>query len=149
MYMIDELEIIKATITDIPFVLDLYRQIDNEEVLTQDEANITFNKFQLYPNYSLYIVRIKDRIIGTFALLIMDNLAHKGKPSGVVEDVIVDSAYRSMGIGKRMMEFAIDICRKNQCYKLTLSSNLHRERAHRFYESLGFKKHGYSFLIEL
>jgi hypothetical protein len=35
------------------------------------------------------------------------------------------------------------------CYKMTLSSNLKRESAHAFYDSLGFKKHGFSFLVEL
>lgn len=147
--MVDRLEIQKATIKEISLILELYRQIDNEDIIAIEEANKIFKKFQKYPNYSLYVAKFQNKIIGTFELLIMDNLAHKGKPSGVVEDVVVDSAYRSMGIGKKMMKFAMDICRKNDCYKLTLSSNIHRDRAHDFYERIGFKKHGYSFLIDL
>ena len=88
-----------------------------------------------------------DNVIGTFELLIMDNFAHKGSPSGIVEDVVVDENYRSKGISKIMMEFARDICEINGCYKLTLSSNINRDEAHKFYESLGFEKHRYSFLI--
>jgi len=42
----------------------------------------------------------------------------------------------------------MQIAKEKGCYKLTLSSNLRREAAHAFYESLGFTKHGYSFLIE-
>ena len=38
--------------------------------------------------------------------------------------------------------------RAKGCYKLVLSSNAKRERAHAFYESLGFERHGYSFRIE-
>jgi len=147
--MVNDLEIRKATAADIPFVLELHGQIDHEEMLTLDEAHKIFSKFQMYPNYSLYIAKIKDRIIGTFELLIMDNLAHKGAPSGIVEDVVVDNAFRSKGIGRKMMEFAMDVCLQNGCYKLALSSNINRNRAHDFYESLEFKKHGYSFLIEL
>lgn len=149
--MTDSLEIRKATTTDIPMILELYAQkeIDNGDILSQDEAIKIFNKFQTYPNYSLYLAEIGNRVVGTFELLILDNLAHKGSKSGIVEDVVVDSDYRSKGIGKRMMEYAMDICRNNTCYKLTLSSSIHRDKAHRFYENLGFKKHGYSFLIEL
>jgi GNAT superfamily N-acetyltransferase len=147
--MIDELVITKAIISDLPAILKLHAQIDNEEILKINEAERIFNKFQLYPNYSLYIAKIKDKIIGTFELLIMDNIAHKGTPSGIVEDVVVDKDYRSKGIGKKMMKYALDVCHQNGCYKLTLSSNIHRDRAHIFYESLGFKKHGYSFLIEI
>ncbi len=47
-----------------------------------------------------------------------------------------------------MMNYAIKLCRENGCYKVALSSNLKREKAHAFYEKLGFKKHGYSFLVE-
>jgi GNAT superfamily N-acetyltransferase len=147
--MFDELVITKANIFDLPMILELHGQIDNEEILNINEAERIFSKFQLYPNYALYIAKIKDKIIGTFELLIMDNIAHKGAPSGIVEDVVVDKDYRSKGIGKKMMEYAMEICRENGCYKLTLSSSILRERAHSFYEDLGFARHGYSFLIEL
>jgi len=30
---------------------------------------------------------------------------------------------------------------------MTLSSNIAREGAHAFYDSLGFQRHGYSFLV--
>lgn len=91
---------------------------------------------------------LNNEIVGTFELMIMDNLAHMGAPSGIVEDVVVRSDIRNQGIGKKMMLFALDECKKNGCYKMTLSSNLKRERAHRFYKSLGFDKHGYSFQVK-
>jgi len=37
-------------------------------------------------------------------------------------------------------------CRSAGCYKLALSSNLKRAGAHRFYDSLGFERHGFSFV---
>jgi hypothetical protein len=40
------------------------------------------------------------------------------------------------------MGHACEECRLAGCYKLTLSSGLPREGAHRFYESLGFERHG-------
>jgi len=48
-----------------------------------------------------------------------------------------------------MMEHARLLGERAGCYKLMLSSNLRREAAHRFYASLGFEKHGYSFQIDL
>jgi len=50
---------------------------------------------------------------------------------------------------QEMMQFAIATCREKSCYKVCLSSNLKRENAHQFYEGIGFRKHGYSFLTEL
>jgi GNAT superfamily N-acetyltransferase len=78
----------------------------------------------------------------------MDNLAHLGAPSAIVEDVVVSPAQRGEGIGKQMMQHAMQRCKQAGCYKMMLSSNLAREQAHRFYEDLGFERHGYSFRID-
>ncbi len=147
----DNLIVRKASKEDLRDVVSLYADvdIDKEETLSVDEAVVIFNKFNTYPDYSLYVACIDNKIVGTFELLIMDNLGHKGRLSGIVEDVVVHKDYRSHGIGAKMMEHAIGICRALDCYKLSLSSNLKRERAHKFYENFGFKKHGYSFLMEL
>jgi GNAT superfamily N-acetyltransferase len=149
--MIDKLKIILATQYDLSDVLKLYAQqdIDNGDILTLKEANTIYSKFSKYPNYMLYIAKIDESIVGTFSLLIMDNIAHQGRPSAIIEDIVVDIKYRYQGIGREMLKHAMETSKKNGCYKLALSSNLKREQAHAFYERLGLKKHGYSFLIEL
>jgi len=145
-----QLSIREATEADLPGVLALYAQpdIDHGDVLAPDDAREIFARFRLYPDYRLYVVTDGNEIVGSFALLIMDNLGHLGAPSGLVEDVVVQPNRQGQGIGKQMMAFAIERCSERGCYKLALSSNLKRRRAHEFYESLGFEKHGYSFRIQ-
>lgn len=139
-----------ATDADLFAVLDLYRTaLEDPKILLPEAATALFRKMQTYPDYTLYVAETGAGLVGTFALLIMDNLGHFGTPSGVVEDVAVRPDQQGKGIGKKMMEFALDRCREKGCYKLTLSSNLRRTDAHRFYESLGFRKHGFSFLMEI
>jgi len=48
-----------------------------------------------------------------------------------------------------MMRHAMQCSRMAGCYKLVLSSNAKRARAHEFYEKLGFERHGYSFFVSL
>ncbi len=115
--------------------------------LSLDRAQEIFAKMQTYPDYRVYVASISSEIVGVFSLLIMDNLAHLGAPSAIIEDVVVATERHRQGTGKQMMEFAIGLCRKKGCYKAALSSDLKRKAAHTFYESLGFQKHGYSFLI--
>jgi len=79
----------------------------------------------------------------------MDNLAKRGQKSATVEDVTVATKYRGRGIGRAMMQHALQLAKDARCYKLALSSNLSREDAHAFYEGLGFEKHGYSFRVEI
>jgi len=135
-------------------VLSLYAQpdMDNHEVTTLEKATQIFEQFSKYPNYRLYVAcypSADNKIVGTFALLVMDNIGHQGTPSAIVEDVVVSTAHQSQTIGSEMMLHAMGLARQAGCYKLALSSNQKRHRAHAFYESLGFQKHGYSFQIQL
>jgi GNAT superfamily N-acetyltransferase len=141
----------EAVIEDLSSIVELYKQpdMDNGEVLSIEQAEVIFKRISAYPNYKIYVAVDDGKIIGTFALAIMDNLAHMGATSGLIEDVVVKTDWQGKGIGKQMMKHAMESCRVQGCYKVALSSNLKREKAHHFYESLGFKKHGYSFLLEL
>lgn len=137
----------KATRLDLPDILRLLAQpdMDGGEVLRLAEAERIFERMARYPDYGMIVALREGRIVGSFALLVMDNLAHRGAPSGVIEDVVVDPACQGQGIGQAMMEHALRLCGEKGCYKAALSSNLKRTRAHAFYESLGFERHGYSF----
>jgi ribosomal protein S18 acetylase RimI-like enzyme len=144
------LDIRKATRDDLKDILTLYAEpdIDNRNVLDLQSATSVLDKMKQYPSYSLYVASVDNQIVGSFAFLIMDNLAHMGAPSAVVEDVVVHTKWRDQGIGHRMIEFAMKEAKTQKCYKLALSCNINREQAHKFYESLGFEKHGYSFFVK-
>ena len=145
------IQIRAAATSDLSGILQLYKQPDMDDgwVLAMEQAQAIFEKMKNYPDYKVYVAELDGEIIGTFALAIMDNLAHMGTPSGLIEDVVVREDMQGRGIGKQMMHYAINYCKGKGCYKVVLSSNLKREKAHKFYESLDFKRHGYSFLIEL
>jgi len=138
----------EATPEDLRGVLELYAQPELDgEALSMEEAESIFDCMHAYPHYRLYVAERQGRIVGTFTLLIKRNLSHLGAASAVVESVAVDPAAQGAGIGRAMMVFARELCRKAGCYKMALSSNLRRERAHAFYDGLGFERHGYSFQV--
>ncbi len=139
-----------ATIDDVSTILSIYAAaLDNNKVLSVEDAQKIFIQQSKYPDYHVFLAEMGNEAVGTFALLVMENMAHMGTPSAVVEDVGVIPGLQGKGIGKKMMEYALQYAKEKGCYKMSLSSNLRREQAHQFYESLGFKKHGFSFLIEL
>jgi GNAT superfamily N-acetyltransferase len=141
----------EATEADLPAVLAIYAQpeLDAGDVLSLDEARDRLARFARYPDYKLYVAVDGGAIVGTYALLVMDNLLHRGAPSGIVEDVGVAPELHGRGIGKAMMQHAMQRCRDRGCYKLVLSSNAKRSNAHAFYASLGFEHHGVSFHVAL
>ena len=140
----------QALPADIPAVLALYAQpsLDDGKVLDDDAAQQVFAQFARYPNYRLFVAIEDSAVVGSYALLIMHNLAHCGTPSAIAEDVVVTRASQGQGIGRQMMAHALSEARRAGCYKLALSSNRKRIQAHAFYESLGFDQHGLSFVIE-
>jgi ribosomal protein S18 acetylase RimI-like enzyme len=144
-------DIRKATHDDLNGVLALYSQpeLDDGRVLPERDAERIFARFARYPDYTLYVAESGEGIVGTFALLIMDNLGHLGAPSAIVEDVAVAPDSQGQGIGQAMMRFAMRKAQEKNCYKIVLSSNAKRTRAHAFYETLGFERHGFSFRVQL
>jgi GNAT superfamily N-acetyltransferase len=129
-----DIEIRIVVINDLPEILKLYRQPDMDDgaILPIQQAEAIFRKMSAYPDYKLYAAVSDGSIIGTYALAIMDNLAHIGAKSGLIEDVVVKSEFQGKGIGKQMMQHAMETCRRSGCYKISLSSNLKREKAHQF-----------------
>ncbi|MFY7910542.1 MAG: GNAT family N-acetyltransferase [Emticicia sp.] len=145
-----EVIIRQATLNDVKDILHIYAEsLDNGKVLSVEKAQRIFLKQQQYPDYKVFVAEYEQQLVGTFAILIMENMAHQGTPSAVVEDVGVLPSVQGKGIGKLMMEYALNYAKEKGCYKMSLSSNLKREKAHQFYESLGFQKHGFSFLMNL
>lgn len=96
------MQIRPAIETDIPFILSLYAQLEqNKEIIVSlSEAVEIFRQIESYPDYHIYIAEQHGEVLGTFSLAIMDNLAHFGAKSGLIEDVVVDEKHRGQGIGK-------------------------------------------------
>ena len=50
----------------------------------------------------------------------------------------VDSNFQGQGIGKKLMDAIEDYALKNNISYIRLNSNVRREEAHKFYESIGY-----------
>ena len=61
-----------------------------------------------------------------------------GVTEGWIASLVVDSALRGRGIGRRLLEVAEDEAALLGCSTLTVDSSVLRERAHRFYRRQGF-----------
>ncbi|MDX2214340.1 MAG: GNAT family N-acetyltransferase [Oculatellaceae cyanobacterium bins.114] len=139
-----------ATSTDLPLLNFLYAAMDDKPLLPEPQIAEIFAAIARVPDYSIYLAHLADQPnlepVGTFSLLLTPTMMHRGfHKSAILDSVTVHPDYRSQGIGKAMMQKALQLSQEAGCYKVTLSSNVKRDRAHAFYESLGFKQHGWSF----
>jgi GNAT superfamily N-acetyltransferase len=149
--MEDTLHFRVADREDIPDLLRLYAQLDGEgePPLDASRADDIWDVLESYPDYRIHLAVSGGLVVGTFSLLVVATLSHRGTPSALVEAVVVDANRRGGGIGRAMMRRALDIARTKGCYKLALSSGSRRADAHRFYDNLGFERHGVSFVAHL
>jgi len=94
---------------DLPSLLSLYAELDQEgaPVLSEEDAFALLARIQSSSNQRIYVATVGGEVVGTFALLTMDNLAHGGAPLGLVESVVVNARMRRQGIGTQMMRFAV------------------------------------------
>jgi GNAT superfamily N-acetyltransferase len=140
-----------ATEADLPDILGLYEATGVDAPGDNDlaRARITFARMATYPDYRVLVAVEGGRVLGTLAVAVLDNLAHGCTPSAVVEDVAVHPEAQGQGIGRALIHHAMDHARACGCYKLALSANAKRDKAHAFYESLGLQRHGYSFWVTL
>ena|SRR6478672_369169 len=103
-----------------------------------------------YPDFKAYLaLDEKGTAVGTFSLMVFCSLSHLGTRQALLDAVVVTRHQRGQGVGEAMLQRALHIASASGCYKLSLSSNIKREAAHRFYERLGFAQHGVSFSVYL
>ena len=136
---------------DIPRILELYRQLsfhpEDYRLPPLDEVRKVFRKIGKYPGYKLLVAEDNGEVVGTTVLAVLPGFAHGTSSFAVVEYVVVDEKCRSRGIGKLLMESVMSIAKEAGCYKIMLTSDIRRERAHKFYKSIGFEPsaHGFRF----
>jgi len=120
-----------------------------EASLTTETAPTVFDSIHQNPHHHLFVAEANGKMVGVFALIVVQQIAHDGGKSAVVEDVAVKSSAQGQGVGRQMMTFATDFARDQGCYKIVLSSNKARTLAHDFYHRLGYQQHGISFSLDL
>lgn len=91
------------------------------------------------PNHELIVAELDGEVIGTLHLMFLPSISFQGGLRAQVESVRVDTKCRNLGIGKEMMNWAVERARMRGAHVVQLTTHLTRKDAHRFYERLGFK----------
>lgn len=142
----------RATRADLPRLVELLSQLSIEaarEDPTHDYGK-AFEAIDADPRQTLMVYETPERgIVGTLVLVIVPNLSYRGRPWGIIENVVVDSAARGGKVGEQLVMHAIELARAAGCFRVGLTSNKLRTDSHRFYERLGFVKSHEGFKYEL
>ena len=102
------------------------------------------------PNQLVAVAEREGEVIGVLQLSFIPGLTRRGLWRGQIEGVRVAAGERGVGIGRAMLEWAIQECRRRGCGLVQLTSDKRRAEAHRFYAALGFQAthEGYKLTLE-
>ncbi|MCI5519543.1 MAG: GNAT family N-acetyltransferase [Treponema sp.] len=125
---------------DLESLIKLYEQLDdaNGNFTAEDARKIWKTEIEGNKKIKYFGAVENGKVISTCYCLIIPNLTRLGSSIAFVENVVTDSEYRGQGLGRKVMEMAIEFARENNCYKVILQSASFRKEAHQFYENLGF-----------
>jgi GNAT superfamily N-acetyltransferase len=114
-----------------------------------DEHRAAFETIDADPNNELVVAELDGEVVGTMQLTYIPGISRRGALRMQIEAVRVASGLRGQGLGRKMMEWALDRGRARGCAMAQLTTDKSRKDAHRFYDSLGFaaSHEGYKLLL--
>ena len=84
----------------------------------------------------LYVAKEEDTIFGMLSLVVFSI------PTGTkawIEDVVVDEKARGKGVGKELMNHALNVAKELGAKSADLTSRPSREAANKLYQAIGFE----------
>lgn len=92
---------------------------------------------------------VGEEVVGVCQLIVFQHLQAQGGRCAELESVHVHPDHRGSGVGTTLVRHAVEQARALGCYRVQLTSDLRRPRAHRFYERLGFTPSHVGFKLPL
>ena len=134
--------ITQATLKDIPALSQLL-----DEHFSQEEEftpNITHQEEALQKIIAnkeigtIFVAKVDNRVVGRVSLLFTVSTALGGRVA-LLEDMVVSSNYQNRGIGKALLDHAIEYAKAQQIERITLLTDQSNQKAQKFYSSFGFE----------
>ena len=130
----DILELNNLTDKNIEDLLGLMEELDPAKVVTPEMLVAAAAE----PSTHLFAAVEDGRIIGCASLCLT---RHPLGLKGGIEDVVVSSACRGRGIGRKLVEHIIRYARGLAPMELALTSRPSREKANLLYQAVGFQRY--------
>lgn len=137
-----------AKAEDFDNVFALFGQLWPGKELHKNKLKEVFDRGLQSELDAYFCAEADNKVIGFCAMLIENNFWQEGQIAYVYA-MIVDESFRGQGIGKKLLEEAFQTAKNRKCKKIELDSGFPREKAHKFYESIGFEKRAFLFSKDL
>lgn len=128
---------------DLAGVLALYRHLHPDEPPPDPAlADRVWSALLSSPRTTVILAEVAGVPISSCTLAIVPNLSRGARPYGVIENVVTHADHRRTGLGRAVLQAALDIAWSADCYKVHLATGSQRESTLHVYEGAGFERGG-------
>jgi GNAT superfamily N-acetyltransferase len=122
--------------SDIPAATMLIGQLGYE--MPQAELTRRLTAVLAHADHRVWVYDDGDKAVGLLHAFFRPALDKP--PEVIVQALVIEESRRSKGVGEALMQVAEAWACEKGCTSVALYSRVDRDRAHRFYERLGYEK---------
>ena len=120
-------------------LLELYLHLHEKSIPEMSEhLSNTWETIIQDKNHHIIVNIIDDKIVSSCVCVIIPNLTRNIRPYAFIENVVTDYAYRGKGYATECLNYAKEIAKKENCYKMMLLTGSKKESTIKFYENAGY-----------
>lgn len=125
--------------TELYDLLELYLNLHEDTIPEMTEHLKTTWESIIHDDNHHIIVKVADgKIVSSCVCVIIPNLTRGIRPYAFIENVVTHKDYRCCGYASECLNYAKNIAKKNDCYKMMLLTSSKDENTLKFYESAGY-----------
>lgn len=106
----------------------------NEQILSLWEQTLQD------PHMHIIVAECEGKIVSTCVLAVIKNFTRQARPYGLIENVVTHEEFRNRGLARKVLAYAVELARQQNCYKVMLLTSSKSEEIYRFYENSGFHR---------
>lgn len=129
----------EASKNDLKEILELYLNLHETTVPEETEQlHRTWEKILNDKDHHLIVCEVDGKIVSSCVCVIIPNLTRNIRPYAFVENVVTHRDFRGKGYASDCLNYAKEIAKKCNCYKMMLLTGSKEEKTLTFYKNIGY-----------
>ena len=142
----------ETTKSDLPAVgkllEDLVDVMDSTEGIDAEIALKNYERLLNDANSHFLVAAREGAPIGFINFTVRQTILHQS-PSALIDELVVAEEHRGKGVGRQLVQAAIEKCRNLGCCEVEVSTEKTNLKARKFYKQCGFEEMGTLFEVDL
>ena len=139
----------EITNADFDGLFKLYMQLHDNPFPEKDErVTALWKRILTDKDHHIIVAEVDEKIVSSCVCVIIPNLTHGQRPYAFIENVVTDKDFRKKGYATACLNYAKDIAKRENCYKMMLLTGSKEESTLKFYERAGYNKNDKTAFIQ-